>query len=181
MSALVPCHDCGAEVGAPHQRGCDVARCFWCGEQEISCACAVSWPHPGRPSMIWTGHWPGTLECQEMGLWAVMVKGRGWVACPAGTPGASEDLNRLAEAARWDPALQRYVPRAASPLMSYQDILDLHLMVRENLGEKHVAPPTDFVHNGVRLGQDGRLSLFPKTGDRLGYADAVGLYVFEVR
>lgn len=34
---LKPCPDCGAEVGTPHEGGCDVARCLWTGGQMLQC------------------------------------------------------------------------------------------------------------------------------------------------
>jgi hypothetical protein len=62
----------------------------------------------------WTGEYPGTAECREYGFWAVFGPGLsppqvGWVAVPAGTPGATEDLNRLARECRWDADKQRWV------------------------------------------------------------------------
>ncbi len=49
----------------------------------------------------WSGLTPGVMECRELGLWALFGPDmdppqQGWVPVPAGTPGASEDLNSLA-------------------------------------------------------------------------------------
>lgn len=33
------CHDCGVKEGQIHQRGCDMERCPFCGNQLISCSC----------------------------------------------------------------------------------------------------------------------------------------------
>jgi hypothetical protein len=58
------CHDCGVSPGEPHIFGCDVARCPICGGQKISCSCQ------GEicGEEIWTGLWPGAIECYEYGL-----------------------------------------------------------------------------------------------------------------
>ena len=102
---MTACWDCAVEVGRRHEEGCDVARCSVCGGQRIACGC-----EGGHPT-IHTGEWPGDVECREMGLWAVWSDperstGR-CIPVPAGTPGAFEDLNRLASMAaqgelRWD-------------------------------------------------------------------------------
>jgi hypothetical protein len=33
------CHDCGVKEGEIHQRGCDMERCPFCGDQLITCSC----------------------------------------------------------------------------------------------------------------------------------------------
>lgn len=70
----------------------------------------------GARRMPWTGHWPGDLECREYGFWCLwgpdMTPPRqGWVSVPAGTPGATEDLNKLAAMTVWDPEQQKYILR----------------------------------------------------------------------
>lgn len=63
--------------------------------------------------MPWSGEYPGVAECREFGFWC--VEGRkmtppqpGWVRVPAGTPGATEDLNRMLLTCVWDVDAQRW-------------------------------------------------------------------------
>ena len=93
MKGEKTCPDCGVKPGEQHDCGCDVERCSVCGGQRLQCsddpACADHRPKATK----WTGEWPGKARCRELGWWCV---GPPWVSCPAGTPGATEDLNRLA-------------------------------------------------------------------------------------
>ncbi len=112
--SLVVCNGCGAAPGEFHEHGCDVERCPRCGGQMISCGCVGRRGDSRR--VKWTGEWPGAAECREFGFWAVFgpemaPPQRGWVSVPAGTPGATEDLNRLTIECTWDPEQQRYVRR----------------------------------------------------------------------
>lgn len=61
------------------------------------------WKHRRLP---WSGIWPGKLECREYGFWCA---GPPWVPVPAGTPGATENLNRLYTECVWDVEKQRFV------------------------------------------------------------------------
>lgn len=69
----------------------------------------------GHRRMPWSGEWPGDAECRELGLWCVGRPGQTpyWQSVPAGTPGATEDLNRLHMDYRWDPETQRFVRKEA--------------------------------------------------------------------
>lgn len=122
-----PCNDCGAEVGAEHEDGCDVARCLAYGTQRALCGdgakLVVVGIHPwGSPIVdyvtdghdcgrdVWSGRWPGEAECEEFGWWAVFVPNGdpSWKPVPAGTPDAVPDLNRLQIEARWDAERRRW-------------------------------------------------------------------------
>lgn len=60
--------------------------------------------------LVWTGIWPGVVECREFGWYSKMIPGKpGWHACSADDPEASEDLNRLVTHATWSPKSGRYV------------------------------------------------------------------------
>lgn len=70
--------------------------------------------YPDR--LPWTGEYPGSAECREFGLWCLWGPDmdpprQGWVSVPPGTPGASENLNRLYSVAEWDVKVGRLVLR----------------------------------------------------------------------
>lgn len=92
------CPDCAVAPGARHEQRCDVARCSECGRQYLGCDCRMSQP------TVWTGEWPGILECREFNLYT--EPGSYW--------GVMEDLNTLVSspAFEWDRSLERYVRRA---------------------------------------------------------------------
>lgn len=83
------CQSCGRSIGARHLEHCDVARCSICGGQRYDCG------HTDGDGGIWTGEWPGKVECREFGLYAILVPGKGWQMAKAGDQGAIEDLNTL--------------------------------------------------------------------------------------
>ena len=62
---------------------------------------------------VWTGLWPGDMECREFGWWVQdrYSEGLGFVPCAPDAPGATEDLNRLSRDARWSPERARWVLR----------------------------------------------------------------------
>lgn len=101
------CHDCDAAPGEYHQLGCDVEQCPYCGFQLISCDCRRKPPLDDR--LLWTGIWPGAVECREFGWFAKLIPGRGWVSCSPAEPGATEDLNRLHVEAVWDRSEKRFI------------------------------------------------------------------------
>lgn len=94
------CPDCYVAPGEPHDSGCDVERCSACNGQWISCGCE---DHDSQKS-VWTGEWPGVVECRERGWYSVLLPDRGpcvrgmgnWWPCTQDYPDAGEDLNRLA-------------------------------------------------------------------------------------
>jgi len=63
LNSKKKCHDCSVSIGSKHLVGCDVARCLKCGRQRLSCDCDDS-----GDGDIWTGLWPGYIECYEYGL-----------------------------------------------------------------------------------------------------------------
>ena len=102
------CPDCDVKPGSRHKLGCDVERCYVCGDQFIGCNCdEAEIVHDDR--LPWTGEWPGVAECREYGLWAKLVVNRGWVACGKDDPEASPDLNALCFC-RWDKKLGKRLP-----------------------------------------------------------------------
>lgn len=66
---LRTCGDCGALPGYAHDNNCDVARCPLCGEQRLQCYIHKRSKIPS----IWTGIYPGEVECIEYGLWSKFV------------------------------------------------------------------------------------------------------------
>jgi hypothetical protein len=103
------CPDCGVLPGELHNLDCDVEQCPYCGRQLACCGCGRRPPRDDR--LPWTGLWPGVAECREFGWFARLVPGRGWVPCGADDQGATEDLNRLHQEARWDRGQKRFVLR----------------------------------------------------------------------
>lgn len=103
---LTICHDCGVLPGYEHSLGCDVAPCPECGIQRLQCE---EHEDSTLPS-IWTGIWPGEIECVEYDLWSKWVDGKGWVETTADDPDRGPDLNKLASMClEWSVRLQRFL------------------------------------------------------------------------
>ncbi|MFE6186470.1 hypothetical protein ACFQ6U_18805 [Streptomyces sp. NPDC056465] len=96
------CPNCHVPPGKMHHGFCDIARCALTGRQRGDC------PHPSSTpcNTRWDGHWPGTVECFELG-WIVTD-----VTDIDGNP--MPDLNRLYAEFTWDPGSQRMVPASES-------------------------------------------------------------------
>lgn len=128
-----PCSDCGAEIGSPHDHGCDIERCMWTGNQWIACGGTSDWdpcaceeengydPHGytihtcGQVrhdcgSQIWDGMWPGTLETVKLGVYSYFD--RGWYICGPEHPAAVPDYTLMLQICRWDRAWGTNVPLA---------------------------------------------------------------------
>ena len=89
------CPDCGVPPETTHLGGCDVAHCTVCSRQCLTCECE------GEHSDVWTGEFPGVVECRIRGWYCQDGFGShpqfgSFCPCPQDAPGAMEDLNRLA-------------------------------------------------------------------------------------
>lgn len=130
-----PCRDCGAEIGSPHDHGCDVERCQYTGMQWIGCGgmtefkecdCEAVLGSAGKElnyaedhvcgqvphdcgSEIWDGIWPGYEAAVEFGWYSLFVPALGWARCGPEWPGASPDLNRIHSECIWDREGARWV------------------------------------------------------------------------
>jgi hypothetical protein len=128
------CGDCGVQPGELHVPGCDCERCPACGGQMISCDCIYEAmgregidPYEAtdhdfaRADAVWRSRWwgrripwsglfPGTEECVELGWFCHQDTRK---RCKPDDPRAWPDLNRLATDARWDAEEQRFVARKA--------------------------------------------------------------------
>jgi hypothetical protein len=103
---LRACGDCAVLPGYEHSDGCDVARCPECGIQRLQCEEHEDSTLPA----IWTGIWPGEIECVEYDLWSKWVEGEGWVETTADDPEREPNLNKLATMPLvWSKRLQRFV------------------------------------------------------------------------
>jgi hypothetical protein len=109
---ITNCPDCGVKPGTKHVKGCDVARCINCGWQALSHMNFCDNPKGNKWAQIWTGIWPGVLECIEFGWYAKFSPGKGWEETDANDPDGSPDLNRLFIWAMWSKEEQRYVKRS---------------------------------------------------------------------
>jgi hypothetical protein len=67
------CPDCGVAVNQAHGIYCDIARCLTCGMQKLGCDC-----EDGHGD-IWTGTWPGAIECLEEGLICCWEDSKEWI------------------------------------------------------------------------------------------------------
>lgn len=98
------CPDCGIGVSEEHSDGCDVARCLWTGLQRLSCEVFNTRGDDHDCGLdVWSGLWPGVVECEEFG-WLEMVAVDGCLV-------AQHDLNRLVVEGEWDRQAQRWRQR----------------------------------------------------------------------
>lgn len=124
------CPDCQVEAGRPHLEGCDVARCLHDGGQRLQHEMVGGTPtfveivgvghvldafQDGHDcgKDIWTGQWPGVVECEQYGWYAYFAPNGNpsWRPCAADHPGAVHDLNRLAIDCTWDRQALKRTPR----------------------------------------------------------------------
>jgi hypothetical protein len=106
--------DCGARPGEFHRPDCDVEQCPYCGGQLISCDCGRRRHLEG--CLPWQGAWPGVAEPRELGWFARVAPGRGWVPCGPEEPRAAEGLNRLRAEVVWERDRKPFVlPRIGHP------------------------------------------------------------------
>lgn len=60
----------------------------------------------------WTGEFPGTESCRQLGWFSYFIPTQGWVRCTADHPDAFPDLNRLLSEGHWDAARGAWVVRS---------------------------------------------------------------------
>ncbi len=73
------------------------------------CGCDPDLLHDDCGDDVWTGTWPGEMECAEFGWWVVPVGGQFRPMESGEESLAIPDLNRLAVDARWDREQARFV------------------------------------------------------------------------
>jgi hypothetical protein len=112
VQTLPECHGCGVPVGELHLPGCDQEDCPSCGMQMLSC------PHgqdgagtPPEDLMPWAGVRALERAASELGWYATLVAGRGWVPCPEAAEDCHPDLNRVCVECVWDRPHKKFVPR----------------------------------------------------------------------
>lgn len=102
------CPDCDAKIGELHMFGCDVERCPDCLGMQQLLGCNhgdLAYYEENEqdmdsiplknPRYVWTGLYPGVIECREMDLWAKFVPNKGFLPCSKNDPEAREDINAL--------------------------------------------------------------------------------------
>lgn len=97
------CSRCGVPVGAAHLPECVIARCLVTGYQRVQCV-----EQHDHGLEIWSGVYPGTLDAIELGLWARLDPGHGWLPATPADDDAIPDLNALRRRCHWDAARQRW-------------------------------------------------------------------------
>jgi len=103
------CPDCHCAKDQFHRPGCDLERCAYCGLQYLCCDHAEQVPDDDR--MRFNGSFPDQEACEELGLFAKLVPGQGWVACNRDEPGAFPDLNTLYATCQWNRQEKRWQRR----------------------------------------------------------------------
>ena len=107
------CPECHVSIGMPHLDGCDIAQCYNCGGQRLTCQCK----EPGNDT--WTGYWPGTKEAEEYGFFYKddptgnqlgLVPPR--ITCDGNDPDARVNITAMQRACLWDKDKKRFVKPA---------------------------------------------------------------------
>lgn len=100
------CPCCDVRPGALHVPYCDIEQCHVCGLLVQSCG----HDQPSAENSIpWSGEYPNVAACHELGLYAKMEPGEGWVPCGKDDPGAQPDLNTLYATCVWDREAKKWV------------------------------------------------------------------------
>lgn len=103
------CHDCGAQPGQMHMRGCDTEHCSVCGGQRIQCSCKGHDPAFAR----WTGFWPGRAEAELLGV--TLNELRGDIAAALYMKPTKTSVGRAAK------DLNIYLPQLRKEADNYKD------------------------------------------------------------
>jgi hypothetical protein len=110
------CPDCGAPAGFYHTDDCVGETCPLCGLDSFNCGCWDQGSYsvkdlPLNRRIPWNGNLHAAEECIRLGLWCILVSGRGWVPTTADNLAGWPDLNRLYRDYDWNPETYHWEPR----------------------------------------------------------------------